>query len=105
MAIYVIVKALSHAWRLNDARNCTKISIAKNAQVGSEERNICKDIMHESAATKIGLPRKHNFRHAASAAAAGYVHSSSREEMANTFCPFIEFSRYQSIPYHRTTLP
>ena len=52
--MYVIVKALSHTSRLNDARNCTKISIAKNAQVGSDEWNICKDIMHESAATKIG---------------------------------------------------
>ena len=51
--MYVIVKALSHPSRLNDARNCTKTSIAKNAQVGSEERNICEDIIHESAATKI----------------------------------------------------
>ena len=53
MAMYVIVKALLHPSRLNDARNCTKISIAKNAQVGSRERNICKDVIHESAATKV----------------------------------------------------
>ena len=33
--------------------NAQKISIAKNAQVGSEERNICDNVIHESAATKI----------------------------------------------------
>ena len=77
MAMYVIVKALSHTSRLNDARNCTKISIAKNAQVGSEERNICKDILGKSAATKIGLPTKHNFRHSVTFFGLAAAHSAT----------------------------
>ena len=65
MAIYVIV-TLSHPSRLNDARKCTKDIDRQNAQVGSEERNICEDVIHESAATKIVCQQqKYDFRQAA----------------------------------------